>query len=105
MAARYSGRSTLPRSSRATNSRIAACSLERGVPPSPNIRQAYQTDVRLSSINLRPPPLHAKLNSTQTPPPHPLPSPFRHHLNPRSTPFSQSPFWPFFTQNITSPEP
>src|SRR5882672_7478885 len=46
---------SIARSSQASNSRIAAISFERGVPPSPNMRKLYQTYVRLSSPDLRAP--------------------------------------------------
>src|SRR5258706_5578140 len=87
------------RSSQAANSRIADISFERGVPPSPNMREVYQTDVRMSSTNLREPSTPSVPEPHQTPPQLPLPSPSsrnyalehpRHHPNPTPTPPSQS---------------
>src|ERR1700704_5385793 len=74
MTARYSLRST-SRSSRAKNSRIAVWSFERGVPPSPNMLPYYQTDVRVSTINLHKPAKPTTHPTPQAPPRLPLPSP------------------------------
>src|SRR6202158_5414908 len=92
MIARYSARST-SRSSRARNFRAAAWNSERGVPPSPNMMQCYQTDVRVSTMylqNMSPASLtlalsrfagegtsHPNLESNPAPPQLPLPSPHR----------------------------
>src|SRR5258708_13777911 len=51
MTARYRFGSTL-RSPRARNLRVAASYSSSGVPPSPTIRKAYQTNVRMSRPNL-----------------------------------------------------
>src|ERR1700674_1650646 len=67
------------RSSQAWYSQTAACSFERAVPPSPNMMQLYQTNVRVSILYLQiephNPAHHATNSASQAPPQHPLPSP------------------------------
>src|ERR1700674_4533673 len=67
------------RSSQAWYSQTAACSFERAVPPSPNMMQLYQTNVRVSILYLQTEPHNPAHHATKFS----LPSPTR-------TPSSQS---------------